>query len=217
MENRNSVERSTRSNPAEFPAAEDPEVILRDARQAEAHAAEDSYAKAATTVPAETHDATDPARLAAESMRRLMQGDGTQEREVVDGVKTTEVDSGEMVQALVEAQGATVTVSGGVTLDEVKSVIDTRMRQVKEQQNDAICAAVEDTFVEALTMTVADLLEGHVGTGLYQVVENVGTKILDDSRICDTITDAAAETVCSATNIDRIAKRLATVFLIRSR
>lgn len=42
---------------------------------------------------------------------------------MVGDVKRTEVDSGEVAQALVLRQNATDTLSGGVTLDEVKAMI----------------------------------------------------------------------------------------------
>lgn len=66
-------------------------------------------------------------------------------------------------------------------------------------------------------MAVIDLDGGHVKTGSYKFVENVLTETLDYRRIRDIVTESSMETVCSAANVDKISKRLATVFSIRSR
>lgn len=61
-------------------------------------------------------------------------------------------------------------------------------------------------------MTVTDLAEGHLKTGLLQIVENVVLEIIDDRRIRNTIMDSVMEPVRSTENIGKIRKRLATEF-----
>lgn len=121
---------------------------------------------------------------------------GRKKTEGACDVKAAEVDSGEATQALAESQNATSTLSGAGTMDYVKSMIETHVRQVKEQQNEAIFAAAEDTFEDALTVAVIDLEYEGVRTGLYKFFENVVTMIIDDIRIRDIITPGAADTVC---------------------
>lgn len=54
-------------------------------------------------------------------------------------------------------------------------MIESRIWKVKEQKKGAIDADFEDTFVDALTMKVIDLDEGHV-----KGVEKFAMEILDD-------------------------------------
>lgn len=76
----------------QLPAVENQERILRDARPVDDRDCKDLYATTAASAPTETPNKTDPIQSAADHMYRLMQGDVKHEREVVDAMKTTEVD-----------------------------------------------------------------------------------------------------------------------------
>lgn len=67
-----------------------------------------------------------------------------------------------------QATGSVVgTAAVGPTRAEVESWVDARMRQNLEKQNDAIGAAVKDTFIDQLNISVLYLEEEGVETDLY--------------------------------------------------
>lgn len=74
---------------------------------------------------------------------------------------------------------------------------------MKEQHKDAIYAAFEETFEDAFMRMILYLDDSNAKAGLYKAMSNIVTKMLDDGRIRDTITDDSMETLCSAEKIDK--------------
>lgn len=90
-----------------------------------------------------------------------------------------------------ETQVATGTVTRNPTRTEVESWVNALMRQHLENEHDAIVSAVEDTFIEALNVTIQDMGEDDAKTDFYKIVRHAVDNPMDDKRIRDIITRAA--------------------------